>query len=203
MARITKEKETRKKEIIETAARLFIQKGYEQTAVSDIVKSLDVAQGTFYYHFKSKFEVLEEVVLMAMAETKKALEEIAGMEKDPVDKLRLLTQRLLFMQVEHKTLLEILHRKENVLLHDRLMEQLVNVILPILVEVYNEGRKEGVFEQVYDPELTMDALLAAVIRIAHHPDLSVKKRSKKVVRIAETIISRVMLTKPETLSLSG
>ena len=47
--RITKNPEERRKELIDIAERLFIKKGYEQTAVSDIVKKAKVAQGTFYY----------------------------------------------------------------------------------------------------------------------------------------------------------
>ena len=62
MPRVSKEPEKRKQDLVEAAKRLFMTKGYEQTAVSDIVKEIKVAQGTFYYHFKSKAEILEEVV---------------------------------------------------------------------------------------------------------------------------------------------
>lgn len=62
MARITKPPEERRQELIDTAARLFTEKGYEQTAVRDIVGSLGVAQGLFYYYFKNKEEVFYAVV---------------------------------------------------------------------------------------------------------------------------------------------
>jgi AcrR family transcriptional regulator len=38
---------------------LFLEKGYEETMVSDIVKSVGVAQGTFYYYFQTKESVLD------------------------------------------------------------------------------------------------------------------------------------------------
>ena len=38
MGRIIKDPEERRKELIDTAERLFIAEGYDQTAISDIVK---------------------------------------------------------------------------------------------------------------------------------------------------------------------
>ena len=50
--RITKNPEERRKELIDIAEQLFIKKGYEQTAVSDIVK-----KGVIYAIEKSPFAV--------------------------------------------------------------------------------------------------------------------------------------------------
>ena len=43
--RISKEPEERKQEIVETAMKLFCEKGYEKTSISDIAKEMNVAQG--------------------------------------------------------------------------------------------------------------------------------------------------------------
>jgi AcrR family transcriptional regulator len=57
--RITKDRETRKAELVDASTKLFLQKGYDNTMVSDIVKHVGVAQGTFYYYFETKEEVLD------------------------------------------------------------------------------------------------------------------------------------------------
>ncbi|GIO30333.1 MULTISPECIES: TetR/AcrR family transcriptional regulator [Paenibacillus] len=54
MPRITKNPKERRNEILNAAMELFNTKGFEQTSVSDIVKKIGVAQGTFYYYFQSK-----------------------------------------------------------------------------------------------------------------------------------------------------
>ena len=46
---MAKTKEERRNEIIETAGKLFEEKGYEQTQVQDIVNEIGVAKGLFYY----------------------------------------------------------------------------------------------------------------------------------------------------------
>ena len=43
--RITKEPEERKQEIFDAALRLFGEKGYEKTTITDIAKEIGVAQG--------------------------------------------------------------------------------------------------------------------------------------------------------------
>ncbi|MEK3888807.1 TetR/AcrR family transcriptional regulator [Bacillus sp. FSL K6-3431] len=52
----------RREELLYIALELFATKGYHQTKVSDIVKQAGVAQGTFYWHFKSKEEIALEIV---------------------------------------------------------------------------------------------------------------------------------------------
>ena len=51
-------KASRRRELVETARRLFIARGFDQTSVSAIVREAGVAQGTFYLYFKSKQAVL-------------------------------------------------------------------------------------------------------------------------------------------------
>lgn len=46
MKRISNDPEERRLELIDAAERLFIERGYEHTAISGIVKELNIAQGT-------------------------------------------------------------------------------------------------------------------------------------------------------------
>jgi AcrR family transcriptional regulator len=57
MKRIVKDPEERRKELIDTAEKLFLTNGYDQTAVSDIVREVNLSQGAFYYYFESKEDV--------------------------------------------------------------------------------------------------------------------------------------------------
>lgn len=46
--------------ILDAALSLFLEKGYEQTTVLDIVENMGgMTRGAFYHHFKSKEEVLD------------------------------------------------------------------------------------------------------------------------------------------------
>ena len=54
--------EATKKLIIETAGRLFLEKGYEHTSIQDIIDNLGgLSKGAIYHHFKSKEEIMMAV----------------------------------------------------------------------------------------------------------------------------------------------
>lgn len=49
--------------ILEVSAKLFIEKGYEKTSISDIVKGLNgLTKGAVYHHFSSKDDIVDAVV---------------------------------------------------------------------------------------------------------------------------------------------
>ena len=59
MARNKYPEETEAK-ILDASMKLFLEKGYEQTTIQDIVNQLGgLTKGAFYHHFKSKEEVMD------------------------------------------------------------------------------------------------------------------------------------------------
>jgi len=74
--------------IIEAADKLFYRQGYERTSFSDIANVVQISRGNFYFHFKTKDEILGAVINRRLAETRKMLGkwEIEG--KAPADRIR-------------------------------------------------------------------------------------------------------------------
>ena len=52
-----------KRKIFETSMKLFAKKGYDATSVEDITATVGVAKGTLYYHFSSKEEIFNFLVI--------------------------------------------------------------------------------------------------------------------------------------------
>ncbi len=62
MARpVKKTPEEWEKEILDAAQKLFLQKGYEETSVSDIMNMAGGAKGMFYRFFESKEEIMHRL----------------------------------------------------------------------------------------------------------------------------------------------
>lgn len=74
--------------IIEAADQLFYRQGYEHTSFSDIAHVVQISRGNFYFHFKTKDEILDAVINRRLADTRKMLDrwEIEG--KTPADRIR-------------------------------------------------------------------------------------------------------------------
>jgi AcrR family transcriptional regulator len=61
LQRRTPEPDTRQR-ILDVAAKLFSERGFEGTSVRDIATELGIANPSIYYHFKSKGELLTELL---------------------------------------------------------------------------------------------------------------------------------------------
>lgn len=48
--------------IIDAADELFYQYGFDNTSFTDIAQAVNISRGNFYYHFKTKDEILKAVV---------------------------------------------------------------------------------------------------------------------------------------------
>ena len=48
---------SKKDNILQTATRLFSEKGYRNTSIAELAKITGVAEGTIFYHFKTKDEL--------------------------------------------------------------------------------------------------------------------------------------------------
>ncbi len=73
--------------ILDISSGLFIEKGYEQTSISDIVSGLDgLTKGAIYHHFDSKHDIIvgiakRYVLKKELLESIKEKSELNGLEK--------------------------------------------------------------------------------------------------------------------------
>jgi AcrR family transcriptional regulator len=77
-----------RQEILRTAARLFQQQGYDGTSMNDIAAALELSKGGLYHHFKSKDEILFDLMNQAMDITEERVINVARGIGDPEERLR-------------------------------------------------------------------------------------------------------------------
>lgn len=86
--------------IVEAADRLFYQQGYEHTSFADIADAVDISRGNFYYHFKTKDEILAAVIIERLANTRAMLERWEIESKAPADRIRSFIHMLIANRAE-------------------------------------------------------------------------------------------------------
>jgi len=69
--------ETRRR-LYEVALRLFLEKGFENTTVSEITDEVDVAKGTFFTHFPTKESVMGELGSIVLEHMEAAARKLQG-----------------------------------------------------------------------------------------------------------------------------
>lgn len=74
--------------IAEAADRLFYEKGYEATSFADVAGAVGISRGNFYYHFRSKDEILRAVIARRLQSTERMLAQWEEESDDPAGRIR-------------------------------------------------------------------------------------------------------------------
>ena len=75
-------------EIQNVAAKLFASQGYHSTSIREIAGVLGINQATLYHYFKSKEEILFQLINGALDDAYKTLIEIRKADLPPVDRIK-------------------------------------------------------------------------------------------------------------------
>ncbi|WP_044561791.1 TetR/AcrR family transcriptional regulator [Azospirillum sp. B4] len=75
-------------QIIRCADRLFYENGFEHTSFADIATAVGISRGNFYYHFKTKDEILDAVIARRLDDTQALLARWEAGGATPADRIR-------------------------------------------------------------------------------------------------------------------
>src|SRR5947207_4041201 len=87
--RLTPRGEDRRSQLMDFAARRFAENGYHPTSVAEIVQGIGVGKGVFYWYFRSKEELLGEILRQAQRDMRRRQQQAMGDETDPVRRIEL------------------------------------------------------------------------------------------------------------------
>ncbi|MBE5106403.1 TetR/AcrR family transcriptional regulator [Bacillus thuringiensis] len=160
--RVVKEYEERRNEILDTAEKLFVTKGYTKTTVNDILKEIGIAKGTFYHYFKSKEEVMDEIIMRIIkADVAKAKAIVSNPNIPVLDKLfRILMEQSPKSGDIKEKMIEQFHQPNNAEMHQKSLVQSIIYLSPVLTEVLKQGIEEGIFSTPY-PQETIELLISS------------------------------------------
>jgi AcrR family transcriptional regulator len=163
IARTPQDPQKRTNEILDAAEALFYAIGYHQTMVSDIVKRIGVAQGTFYYYFTSKEEIVEALINRQLSKFNLEIEAmVCSNEITPSRKIELMVY-ILFHTIHYKQglLLEFLYNDQYLHLVDKLFRQAKKLLAPFLLRIIEEGNHKKYFN-VFHPAASMNYILTII-----------------------------------------
>jgi len=186
---MAKTKEERRNEIIETAGKLFEEKGYEQTQVQDIVNEIGVAKGLFYYYFKSKDEVMEELADRYADAIIDAVNKLIDKDISTFDKINRIFQ--IFIDSAEKKFgifMGILNVK-NGITHERIFFNVGKKMVPLVTELILSGNDNGECN-CSDPKFITEFLVSGLFNIMNQisPDEKIDYLKEKLPTIKTIIL---------------
>ena len=153
MARTVKDPEARRIEFLDTAQELFKEKGYYATSVDEIVEWMGVVKGLFYYYFKTKEELVEQIVDRLWEGAIADYEAIIRRDDlDAVEKLFMYSSVRSQIKVQQTYLVDLFVNDPHSPLVQRMTEKGVEILVPILAAIISQGVEEGHFDTQYPEE---------------------------------------------------
>lgn len=154
----------KKKQITDTAIRLFATQGYQDTKISDITDALGIGKGTFYLYFKDKRELFLECIerMTLFIIPRERWEEIRR-EREPIRRIRKRTE--VFLEAFPKfigilNLIRYAMRSEDQVVAEKAKNTFSLLVTPIIKDI-RWGIQHGSFRQVNEELLAYYSLAMA------------------------------------------
>lgn len=102
----------RKRKVADVALKLFVEKGFQQTSIQEIIEKANISKGTFYNYFSSKNDCIAEILenIRYYASQQRVAVQVG---KDPQDREVLIEQITILMKLNEQHNLRTLF--ENIL----------------------------------------------------------------------------------------
>jgi len=162
--------EETEKLIISVASKLFLEKGYENTSLNDIIKNLGgLTKGAIYSHFKSKEEIYQAVQYELSASSDDAIEQIIKSEQlSGREKITLILNKSLESAIANRKATGKIDYSKNPKMLYALLLELKDEIAPMFIlPILEQGIKDGSIKTEYPKELS--ELLALFINFWINP----------------------------------
>lgn len=132
--------------ILDASLKLFLEKGYEQTTVLDIVNSLGgLTRGAFYHHFKSKEEVFDALSDKLFDDNNPFEEAKRQTHLTGLEKLRYVIKKTSTEESDSRELslstIELLDSP--IFLKKLVIDTNKDVLIPLCQEIIEEGMEDG------------------------------------------------------------
>lgn len=155
---------SKKEQILDMSFSLFLEKGYDNTSISDILSKLDIARGTLYYHFESKEAIMDAIIERSakkIVEEAKAIVLQNGLSVH--EKIFLLFYESNMRRLSGgELMIDYLNQPQNALFHEKSNRAFIQKISPILGDIISEGVKEGIFDNAF-PYESAELILAMIM----------------------------------------
>lgn len=140
--------------ILDVAQHLFLEKGYDNTTIQDIVDHLDgLSKGAVYHHFKSKEEIMD-AVSDRMFSSNNPFEKVRNRtDLNGLQKLREVIRLNQSDEDQTSMTIQSIPLKRNPRLLVEIIESNRRILTPYYKELLEEGNKDGSIHTEYTKEI--------------------------------------------------
>jgi AcrR family transcriptional regulator len=169
MPRVIKHPDLRRGEMLDRALTLFLQHGYDNVSLNDLIADAGVSKGAFYHWFPSKDALIAALVERSAQEALSAVEDaLTECRGDALERLNALLKtgfdvKMRMGTPEQLPAMVSLLRPDNAHLYGRIVAVGEDLFRPLLTRAISDGVADGVFF-TFDPEGVGDMIQGLAAR---------------------------------------
>lgn len=186
-ARISKEPEVRRQEILDTAMEVFMEKGYEAATMRDIAAAMQVVPGLCYRYFESKQVLYDTVIQQYVSDITAPMIRILEEQEESIEEFLDKLERLFLSTDGKEKYHHFFHKKEN---HN--LQMLLSVRLCETIEPYMESKLQRMNERgltkVDNIALTASYLLFGAVPVLENDGLTSQVKASGIRMLIEKIL---------------
>lgn len=184
--RVSKPPEERRKEILDTAMKLFTEKGLEATSMRDIAKEMNVVPGLCYRYFESKQELFEEAMDEYVKDCSAQFLKIIHDESNNFDQRIHRLYSAISLEEDTAVYHQFYHQPENESLHEQLAVKICKYVYPhMLTEVKKWAAGNG--KRIKNPEMLIQFILYGQIGILADKRMPVKENLECILHYIDLL----------------
>ncbi len=181
MARTNKNFLPQKEELVRISLDLFLQNGYENTTITQIMKAAGLSKGGLYHYFSSKEDILDEAICYGLKSDTDANRK--QMEALPVEeKLFYFMKSGLIPNEITQKLLQYSVKNRNSYAAYRIRESHLHLVIPALQNVFALGIEAGIYKMEYPDQMAELCVLMvqALVETNYLPDTDLEGKQKRL-----------------------
>ena len=189
MSKRINDTELRKKQILEIASALFLEKGYAGVGIDEIAAACGVVRGTILRYFHSKKELYDAILFGRGNSAGTILGDYCEDKSIPVTEL---IQKLLMVTEAQFT--EVIHIYRDKLKNEEFRQNFDVFRLPIfrneakmLEKILIRGNEEGVWN-IRDPHIRAYSYIFAMFGLAETPELDTDMMKQEIREITRLML---------------
>jgi TetR/AcrR family transcriptional regulator, cholesterol catabolism regulator len=147
--------EQTRQSIVDSALSLFERQGFDGTSVQQVTTQAGLTTGAFYYHFKSKLEVLLHIQDEYVDAQLEAINHTVLPEKDPRRRIEQIVRCALRTAVDNRARMSVFQQERRFLNRDAFAEVRAkrDTVESVFLSTVKDGMAAGIFDRRFDPQI--------------------------------------------------
>lgn len=176
-------KEERRRQILDAAIKVFVEKGYKGSTTLEIAKEANISEVTLFRYFSSKQEIFLEGVKPILLSTLEDSIHVSN-SLNPKEKLEYILYERIRLISDHYKVVKLILMEASLLEElgkENFMERILEILKSLIQEIKVPKEKE---------EFTLRLLMGSILSFLFMPSEGEKSMKKYVGEITSTILNQ-------------